>query len=363
MALNRRDFIRYSGMAGATLAFGFCSTSGRPQNQNSLGIALLGLGSYSTGQLAPALQQTKHCHLAGIVTGSPWKIPKWQKNYGIKDRNVYSYDTMENLADNDEIDVVYIVVPTGLHAKYAIRAAEAGKHVFCEKPMAMNVEECDSIIRACESNGVRLAVGYRMQHEANTQTVMKYANTQPYGTIKSVHAEACYAGGPCRDWRCEKDMGGGALYDMGVYCINGIRYATAQEPTRVLSARQYTSRPDIFTEVDETTEFEWEFASGIKATAKTSVGQSGNILRVDCAGGWYQLKPMQSYSGVQGRTSSGKKLDTYVPNQQARQMDDDALAIMNQKPMMVPGEEGRQDIHIVQKILECSKTGQPVDIG
>src|SRR5690606_1159675 len=141
-----------------------------------LGVALLGLGSYSETQLAPALRLTKNCELKGIVTGTPTKVERWQKEYGIADRNVYDYGSLPRIADNPDIDVVYIVVPTSLHAKYSIMAAEAGKHVWCEKPMAMNVEECQAIIDACNTNKVSLAIGYRMQHEPNTQTVMRWAD-------------------------------------------------------------------------------------------------------------------------------------------------------------------------------------------
>ena len=303
------------------------SPADRPDRGNKpLGVALLGLGSYATGQLAPALQQTKYCRLTGIVTGSPHKIPAWQRRHGIPDGNVYSYETLPAIADNPDIDVVYIVVPTGLHAKYAIMAAEAGKHVFCEKPMAMTVKECDSIIGACKRNRVRLAIGYRMQHEPNTQTVIEFAKRHPYGPIKRVRALAGYGGKGQSGWRYEQELGGGALYDMGVYSINGLRYATGLEPTRVRSASQTRAG-----EVDLTTEFELEFPGGIVGYGRTSFREDINLLRVDCKRGWYQLKPMQRYTGVQGRTSDGKQLNKAIDNQQAKQMDDDARAILEGK--------------------------------
>ena len=149
---NRRKFLRQSVTAATGLVLAptligcgakntASSTSpapaAAPEKEGRLGIALLGLGGYAKGQIAPSLQHTKHCYLAGIVTGSPEKIPEWQQQYGIKDENVYSYDTMEELADNPEIDVVYVITPTATHRDFAVRAANAGKHVWCEKPMAM----------------------------------------------------------------------------------------------------------------------------------------------------------------------------------------------------------------------------------
>jgi len=355
---TRRHFLRQSARAAAAFMAAPYFLSCKPKQNRKLGVALVGLGGYAGGQLAPALQMTEHCYLAGIVTGSPEKIPRWQRKYGIKDANVYSYDTMHRIADNPDIDVIYIVVPTGLHAKYAIRAANTGKHVWCEKPMAMNVEECQAIIDACNQNGVKLSIGYRMQHEPNTQTVIQYADTKPYGAIQSAEALAGYAGpGTGSGWRFEADMGGGALYDMGVYSINGLRYATGLEPLRVLSAKR-----TVPNEVDVTTEFELEFPGGLRGYGKTSVVESINRLRVDCAEGWYKLEPMQSYSGVQGITSDGKRLDKPIKDQQARQMDNDALAILNDKPVLVPGTEGLKDIRIVQAVMEADRTGQAVRI-
>lgn len=358
---SRRRFLRQTAFAAGSLiaAPGLIgctapsSSSSASDSKKRLGVALVGLGSYAGGQLAPGLQMTEHCYLSGIVTGSPSKIPVWQKRYGIPDKNVYSYETMHEIADNPDIDVIYIVVPPGLHAKYAIRAANTGKHVWCEKPMAMNVEECQAIIDACNQNGVKLSIGYRMQHEPNTQTVIQYAESKPYGEITAAEALAGYAGPSSGEgWRFEADMGGGALYDMGVYTINGLRYATGMEPLRVLSASRHV--PD---EVDLTTEFELEFPGGLRAYGRTSIVEHINRLRVDCADGWYKLEPMQSYSGVQGVTSDGQKLDLPIKDQQARQMDNDALAILNGEPMLVPGEEGLKDIRIVQAIMEAARTG------
>ena len=355
---NRRAFIKRSGLLlGATLLpFPGCLPIG---NHKKLGVALVGLGYYSRDLLAPALQQTDHCELRGIVTGSPEKIPVWQKKYGIKDSNVYNYENMDEIANNDDIDVIYIVLPTGLHAEYAIKAANAGKHVWCEKPMARTAKECQQIIDACNKNKVKLSIGYRMQHEKNTQTIIKWADTKPYGNIKNVISEAGYNGGTIKPWKLKKEMGGGAIYDMGVYSINAARYSTGLEPLAV-TAKQSTRRPEIFTEVDETTSFKMEFPGGIIVDGKTSFGESLNNLEVTAEDGWYYLRPMQSYSGVRGKTSDGKILSPMGKNQQAVQMDDDSLAILNDKPVLVPGEEGMKDIHIVEKINQAAANNSRV---
>lgn len=362
--MKRRQFIIKSGTMGFSGIISCknhpASTLDVPKKINSLGIALVGLGSYSNGQLAPALQKTKHCHLAGIVTGSPEKIPVWKKKYNIKEANVYNYDNMEDIAINDDIDVVYIVVPTGLHAKYAIKAANAGKHVWCEKPMAMNVDECTSIINACKKNNVSLAIGYRMWHEPNTQELISYRDSKPFGNITHIQAESCYTGGRPNSWRAIKHLGGGAMYDMGVYAVNGIRYASGLDITEVVSAKHIIDRPELFKEVDETTEFTVKLSNGVLANGVTSVGRPGNQLKVSCDTGWYKLSPMQAYNGVVGERSDGKLLDAFIDSQQAKQMDDDALAILNGTPLMCPGSEGRKDIHIINGIFKAAETGNSV---
>ncbi len=358
---SRRRFIKNTGL-GLSAAFLPFPYSLFPRKKEKLGVALVGLGYYSTDILAPALQLTQHCELKGIVTGSPWKIPVWQRKYGIEDKNVYDYKTMHQVADNDDIDVIYIVLPTSMHSEYSIIAAEAGKHVWCEKPMARTVEECRAIIDACRKNKVKLTIGYRMQHEPNTQTIMRYAKEKPYGTIQKLKAEAGYYDSRTDHWKQKKEMGGGALYDMGVYPINALRYATAQEPIRVIEASHTTNRPEVYTEVDETTFFTLEFPGGITAEGATSFGRGMNDLRVDCAEGWYGLSPFQSYSGIRGKTSDGKVFDQVIPNQQARQMDNDALAIKEDKKVIVPGEEGLRDIRIVEAIYESARTKKSVKI-
>jgi glucose-fructose oxidoreductase len=354
---TRRQFIKQT--SAASLAFALPNII-IPKRQESLGVALVGLGYYSTDLLAPALQLTQHCHLAGIVTGSPNKIPIWQKTYKIKDKNVYNYDNMHTIANNPDIDVVYIVLPTGLHAKYAIVGAQAGKHVWCEKPMAKTSKECLDIITACRRNQVKLSIGYRMQHEPNTQQIIEYGKSKPYGKIKTLKAEAGYRGGTADHWKLKKELGGGALYDMGVYTVNAARYSTQEEPTTVLSAKHSTTRPEAFNEVDETTVYSLQFPSGAIANCRTSFGESLNTLRVNCQKGWYELNPFQAYSGIKGKTSDGKLLNANIPNQQAKQMDDDALAIKNDTPVLVPGKEGLKDIRIVEAIYQAAASGEQI---
>jgi glucose-fructose oxidoreductase len=360
--LSKRRFLQYISAATAlgTLSPHSLLHASRFSGRK-IGVALLGLGGYSNGLLAPALQTTHFCKLSGLITGTPSKLPSWQARYGIPDTHVYTYDEMDKLANNPDIDVVYVVTPTSTHLKFAKAAADAGKHVWCEKPMAMTVTECEEMAQHCRKNGVRLSLGYRMMHEPNTRYLRQYANTRPFGNMASVISEAGYAGnGQAPDnWRMKKAMGGGALYDMGVYPINGARFMTMMEPIAV-TARHEKSHPHIFTEVDETTYLDLEFANGLVAKCATSVVKNMNRLRVECQNGWYQLAPMQGYSGVTGSDSKGLALPPMVGSQQALQMDNDALALLGNGPFLTRPDDGMHDIHIVQSAFESAKTGKRV---
>src|SRR5687768_1788095 len=142
---SRRHAIRLGAAASAAP---FLKLRAQEAGEKKLGVALLGLGDYATHQLGPALKKTGNARLAAIITGSPDKVPKWQKDYEIPDGGVYDYKNLEKIADNKDVDIIYVVTPTALHAEYTLRALEAGKHVICEKPMAPTPEDCARMIKA-----------------------------------------------------------------------------------------------------------------------------------------------------------------------------------------------------------------------
>jgi glucose-fructose oxidoreductase len=251
-----------------------------------------------------------------------------------------------------------------MHAEYVIRAAKTGKHVWCEKPMAMTVKECQSMIDACKSNKVSLAIGYRLHHEPVTQKIIQFRKEKKYGNILKVAAAAGYVDNRTNHWKQTKSLGGGSMYDMGVYPLNATRYVTGEEPVAV-TAQQSTTRPEIYKDVDETMNFQLEFPSGATANCETSFGKNMNNLVVNAANGWYKLEPFSGYSGVQGETSDGIKIPpaiTRVPMEQIKQMDEDAMAIINKKTMLVPGEEGLKDIRVVEAIYRSVKEKGKVKI-
>jgi glucose-fructose oxidoreductase len=364
---SRRIFIKNSlgSMAALALSNNAFFPLQLSNQKRKLGVALMGLGYYSTDLLAPALQLTKNCELRGIITGSPDKAKKWQAQYNIADKNIYDYNSFPGIANNPDIDIVYVVLPPALHAEYSIKAATAGKHVWCEKPMAMTVEECQAMIDACHKNKVKLSIGYRLHHEPVTQKIIAFGKEKKYGSIINIETYAGYVDNRTNHWKQIKKLGGGCMYDMGVYPLNAARYITSEEPVAV-TAHQSTTRPEIYKEVDETMHFILEFPGGAKAECEASFGKNMNNMKTTCAKGWYALEPFSAYSGVSGKTSDGIILEpaiTDVPYEQVKQMDEDALAIMNNTPVIVPGEEGLKDIKIVRAIYQSVKENKRVTIG
>ena len=361
--MKRRNFIQSASLisTGALIAPSMWPNIVVPKAKDKLGVALVGLGYYSTDILAKSLQFTQKCILAGIVTGTPAKAEKWKSMYQLKDQNIYNYADFDQIANNPYIDVIYIVLPPSMHAEYVIRAANAGKQVWCEKPMAPSVADCQSMIDACKKNKVSLAIGYRMHHEPNTQEIIQWARSKPYSKVLDLSAAAGYRENRTDHWKQKKAMGGGVMGDMGVYPLNAVRYATGLEPISV-SAKASTTRPEIYHEVEETMQFELEFPGGLMATCEASFGKGLNTLQVNCERGGYTVDPFQAYSGAVVKTSDGKVLDKKLPNQQAKQMDDDAMAIMMKKPVLAPGEEGLKDIKVVEAIYRSAGSGMRVKI-
>lgn len=323
----------------------------------SYGIALVGLGNYAMKQLAPALQQTNRCQLAGLVTGTPEKKAKYGKEYGIANGNIYNYETFDQIADNDEIDIVYVVLPNSMHKEYVIRAAKAGKHVISEKPLGLNAEECEDMIRACKDQGVSLNVGYRLHFEPHHQQITKMVKEKPFGDVAYVQSEFSFQIGDPTQWRLRKALaGGGAVYDIGVYCIQAVRYATGEEPIAI-TAQEYKTDPVKFAEVDETVCFQMEFPSGVISNSTTSYNARTNRLYVSYKNrGSALIEPAYSYGGIKGSVN-GEPMGHPAVNQQAMHMDGVCRSIDEGTDLTVSGEEGLRDMKVVDALYRSLAAG------
>ncbi len=363
MYSDRRSFVKLASTgAGALMISGnFAYCTPFHQQKQKLGIALVGLGYYSTQVLAPALQETQECYLAGIVTGTPEKEKIWADKYNIQQNNIYNYDNYDQIKDNPDIDIIYVVLPNSMHHEYTIRAAEAGKHVICEKPMASSVQECKEMIEACKRNNRLLSIGYRMHFEPHTQHIMKLGQEEVFGQVLIIGCGAGYRdSGRPGHWKMSAEYSGGALMDMGVYAIQGARYVTGKEPIAA-TAQSYITRPDYFDGVDETTTIQLEFPGGTIANLHTSLSTGVNYLHAACENGRFKLEPFSSYRGIKGY-SSKETFDFPDINQQAAQMDDFAVCVKENKVSRVPGEEGLKDLIVIGAVKEAIKEGRRVEI-
>jgi predicted dehydrogenase len=358
--VSRRDFLKTSTLAVAGLPL-LGALAAEPKRK--IGFALCGLGSLSTHQIAPALQQSQFCRLAGIVTGTPAKAARWKSQYNIPDRSIYNYDTMAQMVDNHDIDVVYVVTPNALHAESAIKAAKAGKHVLCEKPMETSVEKCQQMIDACRAAKRQLAIGYRLHFEPNNLECVRLAREKVFGGLKSIKAGFGFAIGDPKQWRLNKALsGGGPMMDVGIYALQAMRYLSGQEPVSV-SAIATTTDKVKFRDIEETLAWQMKFPGGILASGNTTYGFDGNnFFTAQAERGSFGLEPAYNYHGIQGTRSDGKTIELPDMNQFAAEMDDFAQCILENRPTRVPGEEGLRDVKIMMAIYESARTGKAVNL-
>ncbi len=369
---SRRKFLYNLGIAGMSIpllsAYSTCSDENSKKKKmnnrqdGKLGIALVGLGSYAGGQLAPALQQTEHCYLAGIVTGTPSKAAAWKEKYNIPEKNIYNYDNYDSIKDNPDIDIIYVVLPNSMHAEYTIRAAEAGKQVICEKPMAITLEECDKMIAACKKAKKFLSIGYRLHFDPYHLEMTRLGTEKVYGEIKKLSSSFSFIGQKGA-WRLNKKFsGGGPMMDVGIYCLQAVCYVTGMLPVAVTAQSLPVSDKEKFVDIEETLNFQLEMPGGLIAECRTSYSENMNFLKVEEENGWFELRPAFNYTGLKGTISDGKAIVFPKLSQQARQMDGIALAIKNNRPSIVPGEMGRRDMNFITAIYEAMHTGNRIEI-
>jgi len=361
---SRRRFLgQISTAAAVALAPKMSHAVDRPANARKLGVALVGLGNYSTNQLAPALRLTDSCKLTGVVTGDRAKGEKWARDHGFPETSVYSYGTMGRLADNSAIDIVYVVTPNALHAGHCIAAAQAGKHVICEKPMAGTVAECDAIIAACKRAGVRLSVGYRVHFDPLHEELRRLARTGEFGRFMKMNGTFAFRMSKAQ-WRAEKKLaGGGPLMDLGVYLIQeSCMGANEVSPVAVTARELPKKHPEFFRDVEESIEWAMEFPHGERSDCYCSYNDRGDRFRAEAAGGWFEIGPAFGYRGLKAATNKGPVAVTPPASQQAWQMDDFARCVLTGRPSIVPGEMGRRDLVIIEAIYASAAKGRRVEV-
>jgi predicted dehydrogenase len=365
MTFPRRQFIKQSAaIATAPLLASLVSRAEAQAPVRKLGVALCGLGSLSTNQIAPALLKTRNCRLAGIVTGTPSKASEWKQKYNLPDKSIYTYQTMKEMAKNPDIDIVYVVTPNALHLDHALAAAAAGKHVFCEKPMEISVERCQQMIDAVRKAGKLLGVGYRCQFDPNHLECVRLAKEKVLGDLKVIDANFGFAIGDPTQWRLKRALaGGGALMDVGIYCLQTTRMLTGEEPIWI-SATETKTDPVKFKEVDETISWQTKFPSGVIANCVSTYAANGLMgFRAATTRGYFGLEPAYFYNGNRGKRSDGPEINIPVADQFAPELEDFADCILSKRTSKVSGEMGLADVKYLSAIYESIKKGRPVSLA
>lgn len=337
-----------------------------------VGYAIVGLGRLSLNQILPALSASKYSRVVALVSGDTDKAKKIARQYDVKESAIYNYQTYERLADNPDVQVVYIVLPNGMHAEYTIRAAAIGKHVLCEKPMAVSSAECQRMIEAWKKADRLLMIAYRSQYEPMDRMIAKWVKEKQLGPLREFIAGNSQNVGDPTQWRLKRALaGGGPLPDVGIYCLNAARFLSGEEPFEVF-ATTYTPDDDPrFKEVEQSVQFLLRFPSGLTATCMASyASHESRFLRLQGAQGWAEMNPAFSYNGLQlrkGQLVEGKNAQIQIGidpvDQFAREIDHMSLCVVRGQTPHTPGEEGLQDQRIVEAIYESARTGRLVKIA
>ena len=378
--VSRRTFTHngIAAMLAAGAAPAFVTHARADEPNKKRGMAVVGLGGYATRSVGPEIAACQHVRLAGVVTGDAEKGRSWAKEHGFEQDAIYSYENFDTIASDDRIDFVHIALPNSMHAEFAIRAAQAGKHVMVEKPMAISSQQCEKMIAAAKQAGVLLGVNYRLHWEPHHVKATERLSSGIIGDLTNGNYEFSWGyaralTGPNKDnvkkWLLDPKMaGGGALFDTGVYPIQAACYLTGREPVAVRGFPA-TRHPDLFPEgVEETMSYELLFDDGFQALCRASYSQSFHQCTTLGPKGLVEILPGQKGS-VFGQSGAGnpnpkrlfvnkKEIELRQTLQQAELLDAFAVAINEgNKTFQTPGEMGLRDIRIVERVYESAAKG------
>lgn len=327
--------------------------------------AVVGLGWIAQATVLPGFKNIReNSEITALVSDDPEKLETLSKQYGIQ--NTYSYDEYDECLNSGEIDAVYIALPNHLHREYTVKAAEAGIHVLCEKPMAVTAQDCDEMIRSCQENAVKLMIAYRLHfEEANLQAIeiLKSGDIGEPRIFNSVFTQQVKPG----DIRLQQALGGGTLPDIGIYCVNAARYLFQDEPIEVF-ATSATNSEDRFKEVAEMTTAILRFPGDRLATFTTSFG-AASVSTYQVVGTKGDLR-LQSAYATQGEikhqlTINGEMQERSFPevDQFSAELVYFSNCILQDIQPEPSGLEGLNDVRIIQSLEQSIKTKQFVAIA
>jgi glucose-fructose oxidoreductase len=339
------------------------------RKDRKVGYAVVGLGYYATGQIMPQFRNCRFSRLTALVSGTPEKLERLGREYGVPERSRYSYATFDSIRDNPDVDVVYVILPNSMHAEYTIRAAKAGKHVLCEKPMAVSSAQCEAMIAACRKAGRKLMIGYRSHFEPHNVEAMRLAREGAVGKRRLVESEHGFPIGDPTQWRLKRALsGGGSMMDIGIYSVQAQRYMAGEEPVAV-TAVESTDRSDPrFREVEDRLAWSFLFPSGLVGQGFSSYSSGHNRIRLTGDNGWIDLEPGTGYSGHRMRVRSGDEEREVKPppgpsaNQFTGQLDHMAECVLEGREPIVSGEEGLRDLRAIEAIYRSAREGRTVKL-
>jgi predicted dehydrogenase len=333
-----------------------------------VGYAVVGLGRIAEHAVLPAFRHSRKAKLIALVSGDERKAKHLSAQFGAGD--YYSYDDYALCLSHPRVEAVFIATHNGSHAEYTIRAARAGKHVLCEKPMANTVEECQHMIEACQTNRVRLMIAYRKYFEPAGRELKKLVSDGKLGPLKVIHSAFTIMlprGGKVPAWHFDrKRAGGGSLVDVGVYCVNTVRWLAGKEPLEA-SATAWTVDPERFSDVEENIAFRLTFPEGLVLQATASFGAAkASFLHVHGEKGWAALDPAFAYDEerrlfgkIDGRwfEKRFKVIDEF-----ALELDAFADCIRRKRDPEPSGNEGLRDVAVMQAVYRAARENRSVPV-
>jgi len=327
--------------------------------------AVVGQGYISQIAILPAFANARrNSELVALVSDDPEKLRKLGKRYKVA--RLLGYEDFEALVASDAIDAVFIALPNHLHHAYTLRAVRAGKHVLCEKPMALTVDECREMVEEAEANRVQLMIAYRLHFERANLRAVQIAHSRRLGDLRVFNSVFCMQVEE-GNIRLQAATGGGTLYDIGIYCINAARYLFRDEPTEVvaLTASNGESR---FAEVPEMTSCILRFPEERLATFTCSFG-AAEASSYDLVGteGFIHMNDPYTFAGEITQTVTiGKKTQEKIfgpTDQFAPELLYFSDCILNRRAPEPSGVEGWADVRIIRALLESAETGRPVRLA
>lgn len=324
-----------------------------------LGFAVVGLGKIAERAVLPAFRHSKRAKLVALVSGDERKAARLSSKFGASD--YYSYDDFALCLSHPKVDAVFIATPNGLHAEQSVRAAQAGKHVLCEKPMANTVDECRAMIDAARVNQVRLMIAYRKYFDPASVALKKLVTTGKLGRLKMIHSSFTInrPPGPKADWHFDARLaGGGSLVDLGIYCVNTSRWLLGNDPIEA-EALAWSADPARYLEVEENIAFRLKFPQGVVVQGSSSYGAAqASFIHVHGEKGWAALDPAfafdeerRLFGKIGGRWFERK---FKVMDEFALELDAFAEAVRRGRDPEPDGLEGLRDVAIMQGIYQAA---------